>query len=306
MAMNLRQLRHVTLLAEAGNFSRAAELAGVTQPALSRSVGKLEAEIGFKLFDRTPGGVIPSVVGEQFIKDAARLLTQARQLEVDARALADGQGGTLTLGLGPLLSSLIVPELLSVLAARFPRLRINIMTANALDLMEALAERRVELCLFSEGLQASPRMATRRIGSLTISLLVRAGHPLAGRSDLCLEDIKDFPLATGSFSGRSIGTVKQPEPSIICENYHVLRDMVQNSDTIWFSSRALRVSGNRQDLIELDVKDYPSTEYGVLLARMEQRTPSPASKVAESAIEAILRRATQTDRPYGSGDPRST
>ncbi len=74
MTFDLRHLRHIAILAETDNCSRAAELAGITQPAFSRSVAGLEAEIGFAIFDPTSAGLVPTVAGAQFVKDATKLL----------------------------------------------------------------------------------------------------------------------------------------------------------------------------------------------------------------------------------------
>lgn len=290
MAFDLRHLRHITILAEVGNFSRAAEIAGITQPALSRSVAGLEADIGFAIFDRTPAGAVPTVAGAQFVRDAAKLLIQARQLEADCRSIAVGNGGALSFGLGPLLSSLILPDLLVLLATRFPRLQVTPTTGNASEMLAALSERRIEMCLLAEGPTNLAGMTTKRVGSVKIGMLVRAGHPLAGRKDLTLNDTKDFPLAAGSFSGRAQKNPAQPTPTIVFENYHILRDLVQRSDAIWLSSVELRSGQSQPDLVELDLVDFPVSRFGVLLVRMEQRTPSPAGEAVEAAISGLLSR----------------
>ena len=290
MTLDLRHLRHVAVLAEAGNFSRAAEVIGITQPALSRSVAGLEAGLGFALFDRTPAGVIPTMMGAVFLKDARKLLLQANQLETDARALAAGDGGSLSFGLGPMLSSLILPDLLVLLAGRFPRLQVRPMTASAEEMMTALSERRIELCLVARGLRKTAGLLTRPVGALTVGLLARAGHPLAGRRGLRLEDLAGFPLATGSYDGRMIGA-DEPWATIVCENFHVLRETVLGSDAIWLSTPALSRSGPGPGLVELEVEDYPSRRIEILLARMEQRTPSRAGREVEAAIRCLLQAA---------------
>lgn len=290
MTFDLRHLRHVSILAETGNFSRAAELAGITQPALSRSVAGLEANIGFALFDRTSTGVFPTTAGAQFVKDAANLLMQARQLESDCRAVAVGEGGALNFGLGPLLASLILPDLLVMLAARFPRLRVTPITGNAEETLTALTEHRIELCLLTGGSEQFTGMITRQVGILSIGLLVRSGHSLATKENVTLKDVHEFPLAAGAFNRRALEGTPLLEPTIVCENYHILRDMVQRSDAIWLSSSALCSSVNDPDLIELNVSDYPVSHYPVQLVRMEQRTPSPASQTLEVAIEELLGR----------------
>lgn len=287
MAYDLRHLRHITILADSGTFSRAADMAGITQPALSRSVASLEAELGFAIFDRMSSGVVPTVAGARFVQDARKLLVQARQLETDARALAVGEGGTLSFGLGPLLASLILPELLAVLSDRFPKLRITPMTGSAEELITALADRRIEMCLFAEGPQGPTGMTTRLVGSIPIGVLVRAGHPLVGKQQLSLADIAGFPLATGSYDGRIMGSTG-PVPTIVFENFHVLRETVLQSDVIWLSTPALAAANGHEDLVELALSDYPARNFAILLARIEQRTPSPAGKAVEATIETIL------------------
>jgi DNA-binding transcriptional LysR family regulator len=70
--MELRRLRHFLAVAEHGNFGRAAATSHITQPALSRSIQALEAEVGAVLFDRRPSGVE--------LTDMGRLVLRARTL----------------------------------------------------------------------------------------------------------------------------------------------------------------------------------------------------------------------------------
>jgi DNA-binding transcriptional LysR family regulator len=291
MTLDLRHLRHATILADTANFSRAAEQVGITQPALSKSIAALEAEVGFAIFDRTAAGAIPTVMGMQFLKDARALLFQARQLETEAKALNAGESGTLSLGLGPLLASLILPDLLVQLANQFPRLQVNSLVGSAGEILSALDDRRIEMCLFAEGPIAAGGVATRSVGSITLGLLARARHPLAGRKGLQMRDLADFPLAAGSYGDRSeSGTL--PKPSIVCENYHILRDTVLRSDTIWLSSLAMAPSQGQEALVELDVTEFPPFRRSVLLARIGNRAMSRAGKEAVTIIESLLRRTS--------------
>ena len=72
--MELRQLRHLIAVVEHGSFSRAAEAVHLTQPALSRSIQALEAEVGAAVLERNRGAIEPTDVGRL-------LLTHARQLD---------------------------------------------------------------------------------------------------------------------------------------------------------------------------------------------------------------------------------
>lgn len=287
MALDLRHLRHATILADTASFSRAAEQVGITQPALSKSVAALEAEVGFAIFDRTATGAIPTVMGTHFLKDARALLLQARQLETEAKALGAGESGTLSLGLGPLLASLILPDLLVQLANQFPRLQVMSLVGSAGEILSALDERRIEMCLFAEGPTATSEVATHPVGSITLGLLARARHPLAGRKGLQLRDLADFPLAAGSYGDRSeSGTL--PKATIVCENYHILRDTVLRSDTIWLSSLALAPPEDQEALVELDVTGFPSFRRSVLLAHIGNRAGSRAGQEAVKIIKSLL------------------
>ena len=72
--MELRHLRYFVAIGEEENYRRAAQRLNVAQTALSTQMKDLEAELGFKLFDRLPRGVKLSVAGKLFLEDARRIL----------------------------------------------------------------------------------------------------------------------------------------------------------------------------------------------------------------------------------------
>ncbi|GAA1663441.1 LysR family transcriptional regulator [Glycomyces endophyticus] len=94
--MELRQLRYLAAIADHGNLGRAAKALYVSQPALSYALKRLEAELGVRLFDRTPAGVEPTAAGTEVIAAAAEALAAADRV----RAAADRHrhGGVLRVG----------------------------------------------------------------------------------------------------------------------------------------------------------------------------------------------------------------
>jgi DNA-binding transcriptional LysR family regulator len=86
----LRVLRHVLAIAAAGSVNAAASALGVAQPALSRQLAAFEREVGFRLFDRSPGGIRPTAAGMRFLPMARELTARADAMETAARAIADG------------------------------------------------------------------------------------------------------------------------------------------------------------------------------------------------------------------------
>ena len=79
--MTLQQLEYIMAVARHGHFGRAADACNVTQPTLSAMIGKLEEEIGAKLFDRNRQPIVPTSVGERVILQAREVLAQADSIK---------------------------------------------------------------------------------------------------------------------------------------------------------------------------------------------------------------------------------
>src|SRR5258705_660240 len=93
--MNFRHLRAFAAIADAGGFARAAVRLNVSQPALSRQIHALEAELGVPLFDRIGRRVQLTSEGEDLLGRSRRLLADAESLRDRARSLKTGQTGIL-------------------------------------------------------------------------------------------------------------------------------------------------------------------------------------------------------------------
>jgi DNA-binding transcriptional LysR family regulator len=98
--MELRHLRYFACVGEAEHFGRAAKLLKIAQPALSRQIQDLEAELGVALFDRLPRGVRLNAVGRSFLDDARRILREVNEATLRVERIAAGQTGTLRVGFG--------------------------------------------------------------------------------------------------------------------------------------------------------------------------------------------------------------
>jgi DNA-binding transcriptional LysR family regulator len=108
--MDLRRLQHLLALAEERHFGRAAERVHLSQPAFSRSIQAIEAELELRLFDRGIGDVRPTPAGEFVIERARRLLFDARSLARDVELFRDSQLGDTAFGAGPLPAVTLLPE----------------------------------------------------------------------------------------------------------------------------------------------------------------------------------------------------
>ncbi len=124
--VSLKQLRYLDLLASAGHFGRAAERAGVTQPALSMQIVGLERELGAPLVERMASGARLTQFGAEVAARGARILAAVRDLEALAQARGEALSGPFRLGIIPSVAPFLLPRLLDIAAVRFPALRISV------------------------------------------------------------------------------------------------------------------------------------------------------------------------------------
>ena len=105
-----RRLRHFLAVFELGSIGQAADKLLLTQPALSKSLRSLEDELGARLFDRTPMGVVATVFGEALAMHAKAIEAQLRSAEAAIGALRGKAKGRVTVGIGPSVAPSLMPQ----------------------------------------------------------------------------------------------------------------------------------------------------------------------------------------------------
>jgi LysR family hydrogen peroxide-inducible transcriptional activator len=138
--MNLRDLQYLVSLAEYRHFGRAAEACFVSQPTLSTQIKKLEEELGVSLVERAPRKVLLTEVGTDIANRARSVLNEIEQIRGVARRTLDPESGTVRLGIFPTLGPYLLPHVLPLVRAAFPRLELLLVeekTENVLRLPPA-------------------------------------------------------------------------------------------------------------------------------------------------------------------------
>jgi DNA-binding transcriptional LysR family regulator len=294
MEISFRQLRHVVAVAHWGSFSRAADELHISQPALSRSVAAVEQRFGVQLFDRSRSPIAPTAIGTMVIEHAERLMLQTRALEHNLSLWGDGSGGSVAFGMGPTAASVLLPQLLVHLAAHSPSLRVNARTNAAETLRAEMKRDEIEFIICDHHLiPAQDRLEQRPLGTIILSLFVRADHPLADRGVIGPEDMAQFPLARGSipagFELASNDMMLTQDASIICDNYHILKDVMFASDAIWLTSTRLV----EEEVAAGLVRELPYLEGQALVSQVDMLWPRdralspPAQRIAEYLATAL-------------------
>lgn len=143
--MELRQLRYFAAVVEAGSFTAAAEVLHLSQPPLSVAIGKLEAELGVRLLERSSRGVEPTSAGRHLLNGSTRVFGELDTLTSTMKGYAEGTTGTLTMAAVPVLMWHRLPSLLRAHATIAPDVEVRLMDPPPWQAIELLQQRRVDL-----------------------------------------------------------------------------------------------------------------------------------------------------------------
>ena len=206
--VDVRRLRVLCEVARRGSFSAAATSLGYTQPAVSRQVALLEAELGTILVRRLPQGVALTDAGRVLVSRGEAILAQLDDLEGEVGALAGLEGGRLRFGAFSSACASIVPRVISRFRERYPAVELSVTMADPGESLPRLRAGEFDVVLTNDG----PAELDRDGSTLTLGAAAGAGpvdlvhlfddpmylamaldHPLAGASTLALSDFAGEP-----------------------------------------------------------------------------------------------------------------
>jgi DNA-binding transcriptional LysR family regulator len=175
--MDLRQLRSFVAIAEAESFSRAAARRHVTQPALSRQIRDLEAELGVRLFDRSSRRVRLTPAGDDVLRRSRDALVEIDALRERARSLGGGRVGILRVGATPQVLESVLSDFLTRYRRMHPDIEVQLVEDGAVTILRLVEEGQVQI-----GLGVHPVREPLRARVLFPARIV-AVMPTASRSD---------------------------------------------------------------------------------------------------------------------------
>lgn len=200
---DFRQVRAFLHVAEDLHFGRAAARLFIAQPALSRMIRTLEADVGVALLERSTRRVRLTPAGEAFAAECRLALAHLGRAVNAAQAAAEGGEGRLRVGYMDFAINGRLPQLLQAFRARHPRVNLDLQYMPTAQQHVALLQGRIDVG-FVIGEFASPKVANRLVGRDDFVALLPEGHPLAARRQLSVAELAAEPFVVGSddtFSG---------------------------------------------------------------------------------------------------------
>lgn len=183
-----RQLVLLVELGRHGSILHAAQAAHLTQPAASKLLADLEHALGVKLFDRLPRGVAPTWYGEVMIRRAGAALAELDAGHQEVMELLSGLSGRVAVGSVLTPSTTLLPAAVVMLKARQPRVHVAITVDTSKLMTQQLRSGELDLVIGRVlDSESAAQLSFEPLTDEPHRLIVRAGHPLAGRSDLNLQ-----------------------------------------------------------------------------------------------------------------------
>ncbi|WP_426154316.1 LysR family transcriptional regulator [Pseudomonas sp. DC3000-4b1] len=184
----LAQLRCFAAVASELNFRRAAERLNMTQPPLSRQIQLLEHQLGVALLTRNTRSVALTAAGRAFFVEAQSLLERAEMAAVSARRFAAGDIGSVTIGFVGSAVYEFLPKVITEAREQQPNVNIALTEMNTAQQHEALRARRIDLGIARAPFH-EPGFASERLVREPFVLALPAGHPLAARARVEVQDL---------------------------------------------------------------------------------------------------------------------
>jgi LysR family pca operon transcriptional activator len=262
--IKFRHLQCFLEVARQGSVVKAADILGITQPAVSKTLKELEETLDVPLFDRTTRGARLTAFGEVFLRHAGASVAALRQ-GVDGIAQVRNRGGAVVkLGALPTVSATIIPRAIQMFKARATGATIHVVTGDNAVLLAALRVGELDLVV---GRLASPeQMATlvfEHLYTEPVRFVVRPGHPLTRESGFALANILDYtvlmpsedsiirPLVDRLLIANGVGAIPDRIETV---SMPFGRRYVRSSDAVWIISQGVVAEDIASgDLIELPV-----------------------------------------------------
>lgn len=188
--MNFRQLEIFNAVMISGSASRASELLNITQPAVSRAVADLEYRVGFTLFDRVKGRLVPTPEGQLFFKDVKRSFIGLDSLRAAAARIRDFGSGSIRIASLAALGSTLVPRAIRRFAANNPHVAITLQILSSSGVRSLVASEQFDIGLAADEVDLSG-VDHSEFATFRALCAIPPDHPLGRKKVVRPDDLHD-------------------------------------------------------------------------------------------------------------------
>ena len=193
MRVNLRLIELFRTIYDCGSVTEAANRLHISQPAVSKGLNQLEAELGVRLFSRVHGGLSPTPDGERLFSESDWFFAHVAKFQDALLDLSEGRAGLLNVGAVPSLAASILVSSVAKLMACRPMAKVHINSCQASVVLQDTAHHRLDFGLV-HSVGSDQGMDISLIGESEVVAVVPADHRLARRDFVTPSHLSDVPI----------------------------------------------------------------------------------------------------------------
>lgn len=289
--MNTRQIHHFLALMNMGSLSAAAESENLSQPALSRSIRALEETLGVPLFDRSERRLRPTPFAQAWLPRAQRMVNDEKESFRLLELMNNGESGTLMVGMGSSLNTLVLAPLLLWCMKNLPEVRLRTRVETSDRLLQALRAEQLDYFLGDISIAATHSdLVVEPLHPYPVDWYVRANHPLAKQAQVSIEELNNWPLmVSAGWSGarfqRAFCDIYHFSPSdndnlaVMTDDVHIMQQVLSNTNAIAYATNLallnMIVTG---EIVRLNVQPAPGMIITLGIIRLSDRMLLPVAK----------------------------
>lgn len=262
--MNFEQLRQLDAVARLGTISAAAIRLRISQPALSRSLARLESELGAQLLDRRGKSVTMSAAGEAALEYVRAMLHEERLMRI---AIDEAVSRTSTLAVGTVAPAPLW-RLTALIVERFPDRLLSSRTMAQQDVEREVMDHEIDLGISFKPL-TYPAVRCCHLMDERLSVSLPCGHPLVERAKLTFADLQNETFLLYNNIGFWRGLVDEHLPHatfIVQEDYAVFQQLARTSPALSFVTDAAYLASDMSNRIAVPIDEPDACAHFYLLA----------------------------------------
>ncbi len=303
--MDVRHLRNMLAVIEEGSLGRAARRLNISQPALTKSIHRLEEQLGVQLFQRDARGMKPTFFAESLKAYAKAACIGIAEAERQIAALRAGTEGTITIAGPPLIMTELLPEALVSIAAERPTLQVRVVSQNR-ELFTQLLDGNFSLVvamLYNE--MPKHGLTKHWLFDDRLVLAMRPDHPLAKRRKVNPADLLEHKWAfreSDNWSQRRLrlyfeqNGLALPRAQVESRDPAVIKSLLMLSDHVGMMSRLGVEKEIAKGLLKCVEIDSPLMLRPIGIVRRENEPTSPAIAFVIRMIEEVCARRRRPGR----------
>lgn len=291
--MNFRQIEIFHAIYVGGSITAASRALHVSQPSVSKTLAHTERRLGFPLFRRVKGRLVPTEEAHLLFREVDDVYQRLGSLKLAVNNLRTGGAGHLRVAVLPALGLGLAPQAIARFRQAHPDVTFDVQTIDHVDILRCLYEREADIAIgFS--LLTHPRLQSSRIGTGELVLLQRKGmlESKGDRVDLRKLSSRDYISLTGSgpvgalLAGELARLEIQPREIASARTFYVAAALVRHGVGITivdeFTARAMLTAELRMSRLE------PVISFGVQCLWLEDRPPSQICREFIDTFAALL------------------